>query len=222
MKIVAPYYEILDYPKDVLGNIERTARACYKSEDKICEGSAARLVKSLLRRGHHAMIEFGGDIVVKFVSNRGFTHELVRHRLASFAQESTRYCSYNKDKFDGELTFVCPQRIIARSCDEVVDVWQTLEDAWRSAEQSYMELIHKGASAEIAREALPIGVKAEIVIKANVREWMHIFQLRTSKKAHPRMRELMIPLREELKTLMPLVFDNVKPILDLEEVRLCV
>jgi thymidylate synthase (FAD) len=207
MKIIKPYYEILAYPKDALGAIERAARICYKSEDKIKEGSAKLFVTSIIRRGHLAMIEFGGDIVVRFVSNRGFTHELVRHRIASFAQESTRYCSYNKDKFDGELTFIGPLSTLGGRDDK--DLYNGFRDAWRYAELAYLNLLDDGATAEVAREVLPIGLKAEIVIKANVREWMHILQLRASRKAHPRMRELMVPLKDELRTLVPVVFDGV-------------
>lgn len=157
------------------------------------------------------MIEFGGWIVVKFYSNRGFTHELVRHRIASFAQESTRYCNYSKGKFGGELTCVDPEWMIAQKvtdqCEAAVFKAHLLE-TWLYCESRYMELVAMGCPAEIAREGLPIGLKAEIVIGATVREWRHIFSLRCSKKDHPRMRELMIPLRDELRSRLPVVFDQ--------------
>jgi len=213
-KIVQASYEILEYPTNAALSVERAARTCYKSEDRITEGSAVKLTQGLIDRGHHAMVEFGGWVVVKFVSNRGFTHELVRHRLSSLAQESTRYCNYSKGKFGGEVAFVDPLWMLEEKVkdEEKRARWKAkLLDMWLAAEQSYMELVEDGCPAEIAREGLPIGTKAEIVIGANVREWRHIFTLRTSKKAHPRMRELMIPLLNDLREKIPVIFDDVGP-----------
>ncbi len=203
MRLVKPSYEILAYPEDALLAIERAARTCYKSEDKITEDSAEALVRRLIKNGHHAMVEFGGRVCVKFVSNRGFTHEMVRHRLASFAQESTRYCNYSKGKFGSMVTFVEP-------LEELNDLQKNwLLECWYKAEQSYLTLVAAEMPAQIAREVLPIGVKAEIVVDANVREWRHVFSQRCSKKAHPRMRELMIPLLKELQEKIPVIFDDL-------------
>jgi thymidylate synthase (FAD) len=203
MRIVSPSYEILVYPDNALERIERAARTCYKSENKIEEGSAEKLVKRLIENGHWPMIEFGGDIVVRFISNRGFTHELVRHRLASYAQESTRYCNYSNLKFDNQITVLDPP---IGMTDEQEDLYEL---ALLEAEEQYMKLLANGIPAQLAREVLPIGLKAEINIKANLVEWRHIFKMRCSHRAHPRMRELMIPLLKDVSRLIPIVFDDL-------------
>lgn len=211
-ELIAPQYIILECPENAALSIERAARTCYKSEDKITEGSAEKMTKGLIERGHYAMVEFGGWIVVKFYSNRGFTHELVRHRIASFAQESTRYCNYSKGKFGGAITCIDPSSMLEMKIDDPekrAEYKAHLIETWAICEERYMDLVGRGCPAEIAREGLPIGLKAEIVIGATVREWRHIFTLRCSKKAHPRMRELMIPLRDELRTRLPVVFDDL-------------
>lgn len=210
---VKPSYEILACPdgREMTKMIERAARTCYKSEEKIKGDSDFAIVMRLLDSGHMAMIEFGGDITVKFTSNRGFTHELVRHRVASFAQESTRYCNYSKDKHGKKINII-----------PVPYEWLNMKDkpssfraakkfraAFEACEEYYMDLVKMGVPAQIAREVLPIGLKAEICIKANPREWRHIFSLRCSKRAHPRMRELMIPLLHELAKKIPLLFDDL-------------
>jgi len=211
-ELIAPQYVILECPDNAAVSIERAARTCYKSEDKITEDSAEKLTWGLIERGHHAMVEFGGWIVVKFYSNRGFTHEQVRHRIASYAQESTRYCNYSKAKFGESITCVDPANILEMKVkDPELRAQYKVEmvEAWAEAEQRYMDLVKRGCPAEIAREVLPIGLKAEIVVGATVREWRHIFSQRASKKAHPRMRELMTPLLEELRERLPVVFDDL-------------
>ncbi len=211
---VTPSFEILECPtgEEALKSIELAARTCYKSEGKIEEGSAERLVRSLLRRGHHAMIEFGPSITVKFVSNRGFTHEGVRHRICSFGQESTRWCNYAKGKFNSEIKVCDPANVIRTKTDnqEKAESWgRKMFTAWSFAECSYLDLIDDGCPTDIAREVLPIGLKAEIVVKTNIREWRHIFSQRCSKAAHPRMREVMIPLLRELDMRIPVVFEDL-------------
>lgn len=213
MKLVRASYEILDYPKNALQNIERAGRTCYKSEDKITESSAVEFVKRILSRKHDAMLEFGGIIVVKFTSNRGFTHELVRHRLSSFAQESTRYVNYSKGKFGKGITCIDPTDVINEKVKHPLQQVKILSEmliAWEQAERHYMNLIDLGAPPEIAREVLPIGLKAEIVIQANTREWRLIFKQRTSAAAHPRMRECTTPLLKELQTKIPVLFDDIQ------------
>lgn len=145
----------------------------------------------------------------------GNTHEMVRHRLCSFAQESTRYCNYGKGKFGKEITVCYPHDIIDMRIPDISnglrwDIIYKILGSWKKSEEEYLSLIEMGCPAEIAREVLPIGLKAEIVVSANVREWRHIFKLRTSKKAHPRMRELMIPLLSDFKSLMPVVFEDIE------------
>jgi len=199
MKIINQSYKIISLPEKLLETLELAGRTCYKSEDKITEESAPKFVKMLRDRGHHAMIEFG-DIIVKFITNRGVTHEMVRHRMCSFAQESTRYVNYK-----GGMEFIRP-------------VWWNENDAlpqqsWyvamEQSEKSYISLLNQGWRPEQAREVLPNSLKTEIVVKANIREWRHILTLRTSKAAHPQIRELMIPLLVELKEKLPVVFDDI-------------
>ena len=165
MKIVKQSHEILSYPDNVLQDIEIAARTCYKSEDKITEGSAEKLVARLLKSGHEAMLEFG-DVTIRFITNRGVTHELVRHRIGtSFAQTSTRYV-----KYDGDMEFILP---VWFDKNEVIDVpldqriWYTTLEV---IERSYRRLLERGWKAQQAREILPNSLKTEIVVKANIRE----------------------------------------------------
>jgi len=199
MKIIEQSYAILSISENPLELIEQAGRICYKSEDKITSDSAEKFVKMLRDKGHHAMLEFG-DITVKFITNRGVTHELVRHRLSSFAQESTRYVRY-----DWDMEFIRPVWW---------DNWGSLSKSeWtaccRHSEVSYAALLKIGSRPEQAREVLPNSLKTEIVVKANIREWRHILKLRTSKKAHPQIRGLMLPLLAELQERVPVVFDDI-------------
>ena len=221
MKLIRPYYEILN-PRDLKKaskEIERAARTCYKSENKIGLGTDEELIKILLDKHHEAMIEFGPDITVKFVCDRGVSHELVRHRLCSFAQESTRYCNYSKDKFDNQITFIIPvwSKSNFTSKDApgiyVVDVSMKPEYTWfyhmLASESAYRRLIAEGWQPQEARSVLPNSLKTEIVVKTNIREWRHIFRLRCSKAAHPQMRELMIPLLKDFQKKCPLLFNDI-------------
>ncbi len=213
MKLIPASYEILECPQNAALCVEKAARTCYKSEDRIEPGSAEKLARRLIDSGHEAMVEFGGWIVVKFISNRGFTHETVRHRLCSLAQESTRYCNYSKGKFREEITCIDPEWVLARKiADPVVRAQVKAEfvASWMQAEAAYMHLIERGVPAELARDVLPIGLKAEIVVGANVREWRHILKLRTSARAHPRMREVMVPLLRDLRERVPVLFDDIE------------
>ena len=214
MKIIKPYTEILTPINGVqiLKDIERVARTCYKSEDKISEddSSARELVSKLLKRGHEAMIEFGGDIVVKFICDRGVSHEIVRHRVASYAQESTRYCNYSKT---GEVTFIEPLWLISNNPGDSITNGVYTEGLWKAAmeasEKAYLSLIEKGWSPQQARSVLPNSLKTEINVKMNIREWRHFFRMRTSKAAHPQMLELTIPLLKEFKSKIPILFDDI-------------
>jgi len=229
MKIIEQSHEIISLPNNALELIEAAGRTCYKSEDKIgcsslkesdqevcpivswdeygkyctnstcAEHSSHDFIKKIRNRGHHAMIEFG-DIIVRFITNRGVTHELVRHRLCSFAQESTRYVRY-----DGKMEFIRP-------CwweDSTPVQQQTWKSAMQDAERYYLALLKSGWRPEQAREVLPNSLKTEIVVKGNIREWRHMFALRCSKKAHPQIRALMIPLLSELSERLPVVFEDL-------------
>ena len=220
MKLIKPYYEILN-ENDLIRatkEIELAARTCKKSEKYINETSNERFCKMMIEEGHDAMLEFGPSITVKFICDRGVSHELVRHRLCSFAQESTRYCNYSKDKFDNQLTFIIPEWIktieegeyrsksVQSHLNESENIW------WNHmivAESGYNLLIEKGWQPQQARSILPNSLKTEIVVKANIREWRHIFVQRTSKKAHPQMRELMIPLLQHFQKFCPLLFNDI-------------
>lgn len=209
MKIIEPSYEILT-PIDgaeILKTIERVARTCYKSEEKIGEGTAEKMIAMLIKNGHEAMIEFF-DITVKFVHNRGFTHEMVRHRLCSFAQESTRYCNYSDDKFGNELTMIIPYWWHQEGHQiRAVGDWKEAMDKIQIA---YFALINSGLQPQAARGVLPNDLKTEINVKANLREWRAIFKLRTAPAAHPDMQRVMIPLLQELKSKLPIIFDDIE------------
>lgn len=201
-----------------LKHIEKIARVCYKSEEKITEDgeSAKKFVKMLLDRGHEAMLEHS-SLSVKFIVDRGVSHELVRHRIASFAQESTRYVNYSLDKFGNEINVIDVKNgiVLDNKMRNIPDSEQsTVIDEWvcamLDAEKHYMRLIELGATPQIARSVLPNSTKTEITITTNYREWRHFFELRTAPTAHPQMREVTIPLLRELKTLIPIIFDDIE------------
>lgn len=205
MKIVEPSYTILENIDGdrVLKNIEQIGRVCYKSEDKITDSSARKFVANILKNGHESVIEHE-KITVKFICDRGVSHEIVRHRIASYSQESTRYCNYTNDKFGSELTFIQPY--FGDSSDDKMNIWkQCMEEA----EKSYNALINLGAKPQEARSILPNSLKTEIIVTMNLREWRHFFKLRTSEKAHPQMRQITCPLLNELKSKIPIVFDDI-------------
>jgi thymidylate synthase (FAD) len=187
----------------MLKHIELAGRTCYKSEDKITADSAAEFVRRVLRSGHHSVIEHM-NITVRFICDRGVTHELVRHRLAAYSQESTRYANYSRDRFGNEITVIKP-------CfwPEGSQAYQDWFSAMAAAETAYMNLIQNGARPEQARSVLPNSLKTEIVMTANVREWRHVFNLRCSAAAHPQIREIMLPLLSEFHDKIPVIFDDL-------------
>lgn len=205
MKAIKPYSEILNNlnGQDILKHIELCGRVCYKSEDKITDESSLEFVKKIIKNGHEAVIEHY-SFSVRFVCDRGVSHEIVRHRIASFAQESTRYVNYSNGVCGGNLTFIKPL-----FWDEGSDQYVDWESACLMAEQHYNALIEKGAKPQEARSVLPNSIKTEIIMTANLREWRHFFKLRTSIAAHPQMREITIPLLEQLKQIIPVIFDDI-------------
>ena len=200
-----------------LKHIEKIGRVCYKSEGNITEDgeSAKKFVKMLINRGHEAMIEHS-SLSVKFIVDRGVSHELVRHRIASFAQESTRYVNYSLDKFGNEINVINISNGIrldgkminmdAKTIDVIINEWLF---AMADAEKHYMKMIDLGATPQIARSVLPNSTKTEITITANYREWRNFFKLRVPGTAHPQMREVAIPLLKELKNRLPIIFDDI-------------
>lgn len=229
MILVKPSFEIVTpiNGEEILKQIEKAARTCYKSEDKIIinhiprDGkdtyknnyaeSARVLIPKLIKRGHLAMIEFGGMITVKFICDRGVSHELVRHRLASFAQESTRYCNYGSDE---HIQFIIPswiKDVEKEICeDRGVAAWY---NAMQRAENDYFYLVnndeHFKWSPQEARSVLPNSLKTEINMSCNLREWREVFKQRTAEAAHPQMKELMRPLLDEFKKRIPIIFDDI-------------
>lgn len=201
-----------------LQHIEKIGRVCYKSEDYITEDgeSARKFVAMLIRNGHEAMIEHS-FLSVKFTVDRGVSHELVRHRIASFAQESTRYCNYAKDKFGAECAFIdlepgimLDNKMKKMSGEEIALVMAEWTSAMEDAERHYMRLLELGATPQIARAVLPSSTKTEITVSANYREWRNFFKLRVPADVHPQMREVTIPLLRELKGMIPVIFDDIE------------
>lgn len=201
----------IEYTETVIGayelkQLEKIARVCYKSEDKISSdlSSAKKLIKNLISNGHEAMLEHG-YLSVKFICDRAISHELVRHRLASFVQESQRYCNYSKDKFGGEITFIQPWWM-----DEEDDIgYSTWKKNCLHAEKAYFDMLKLGYSPQQARGVLPNCTKTEIVVTANYREWRHILRLRTTSNAHPDMINMMDGLLTNLKRMIPIIFDDI-------------
>ena len=203
---------------DELKHIEKIGRVCYKSEGKITKDgeSAKKFVKMLIDRGHEAMIEHS-SLSVRFTVDRGVSHELVRHRIASFAQESTRYVNYSLDKFGNEINVINirdgidldnkMKNMDSSIIDAILLEWFS---AMKDAEKHYMKMIELGATPQIARSVLPNSTKTEITITANYREWRAFFKLRVPATAHPQMREVTIPLLKELKNRLPIIFDDIK------------
>lgn len=202
MRIVDPGFEIIT-PVDrevILRHIELCGRVCYKSEGNIGEGSAERLIKHMLERGHESPIEHF-SISVRVICDRGVSHEWVRHRIASYSQESTRYCNYSKDKFGSELTFIKPAGI-----EMGTDAYSIWAAAMKDAERSYLDMLKIGVAPENARSVLPNSLKTEFICTMNLREWRHFFALRTAPAAHPDMRAVACPLKEEFHRLLPELF----------------
>jgi thymidylate synthase (FAD) len=182
------------WARGVLTQVERAGRTCYKSEP---QGDPSAFVRKLAKMGHHSVLEHA-HFSIRFVTDRGVTHELVRHRLAAYSQESTRYCDYS-----GEMEFIRPVWCDLQTGSVMDKYWElTMQDA----EKSYHHLRQRGWSPQQARAVLPNSLKTEIVMTANLREWRHVLALRASKAAHPQIRELMIPLLKELQGLLPELF----------------
>ena len=183
-------------PMDLLQDIERIGRVCYKSEHRITSSSAAPFVRNIITRGHESVLEHI-SITVRFVTDRAIANELVRHRIAAYSQESTRYCNY-KDKIE----FIYPKNVSDGQL-------QLIMEACACAATTYQALIADGATPEVARDVLPLCTKTELIATYNLREWRHILRLRTDKAAHPKMRELMQTLLQFFQGLVPIIFDDI-------------
>ena len=219
MRIIEQSHEILSpfsraKGAEMIKRIEVAGRTCYKSEDKMTEESASDFIGMIIRRGHHSVLEHE-SLQIRFITDRGVTHELVRHRIGiAFSQESTRYCNYK-----GGVTFILPvwshKTLLGDFPDTQIEPpaigdqdrlwWHSIKDS----ERFYTALLKKGWTPQQARAVLPNSLKTEIVVTANLREWRHIFSLRCAKAAHPQMRELMIPLLVDFMEHLPEVFYDI-------------
>lgn len=205
MKIVKPRCDI-SLPisgEEILKHIEKCGRVCYKSEHKITEDSYKTFVANIIKRGHEAVLEHF-SFSVTFICDRGVSHEIVRHRVASYCQESTRYCNYEKEDFGGNISVIEPCYLTPGT--EGYEIWKK---GCEDAEKAYFDMLNFGCSPQEARAVLPNSLKTEIVMTANLREWRHFLKLRTSMAAHPQIREVSNMLLAELKTLIPIIFNDI-------------
>lgn len=207
MKIIEPYIEIIDDidGQAILRKLECIGRVCYKSEGSITEGSEKRFIGDIIKRGHESVLEHC-SVTVKVVCDRGVSHEIVRHRLASYTQESTRYCNYSQDRFQGGVTVIKP--CFWKEGTYAFNTWKT---AAEMAEKSYMGLLEGGAGPQEARGVLPNSLKTELIMTMNLREWRHFLRLRTAGDAHPQMREVAGMILGEFQVKIPIVFEDISP-----------
>jgi thymidylate synthase (FAD) len=205
MKIIKPSVEFITplNGKVIMERLEECGRVCYKSEDSITEGSAEKFLKGIISRGHEAVLEHC-SFTVKFICDRGVSHEIVRHRLAAYCQESTRYCNYSKDKYNNEITVIEPCYLT-----QGTETYARWEKACIEAESAYFDLLNAGCSPQEARAVLPNSLKTELVMTADIREWRHFLRLRCSKAAHPQIREIATQLLEALQWDLPVLFGDI-------------
>ena len=204
MKIVEPWIQVENFDgKQIMKNIERACRTCYRSEGLITEDSYKKLLKNCINRGHESVMEHE-KITVRMQCDVGVYKDLTRHRFGSFSIESTRYCNYGKDKFDNEIKFINPCNMDKK---ELFNEWYS---SCIEIEQRYMNMVKLGATPDQMRMILPHSTAAEVTMTANIREWRHILDLRTKKMTHPAIRQLLIPLLLLFKKEMPELFDNIE------------
>lgn len=211
MKIIDPAFKFEtpihgEHRMQILKLIELAARTCYKSEGAITPDSAPEFVRKIVQVKKHLSVIEHASATVRFIVDRGVSHELVRHRLAAYSQESTRYCNYGSGKFESEVTFIRPFFLMDSIKDPRSYLWITACDM---AEDCYLAMLQVGASPQEARSVLPNSLKTEVVMTANMREWRHVLAMRTSPAAHPDMRLVMIPLLAEFKTHLPELFGDL-------------
>ena len=190
--------------------IELAGRTAYQSREQITNESAKKLVGMLRKLGHESVLEHSAMTVEFNNLSRGFTHELVRHRLAAFTQESTRYVD------ESDFLVVIPpgkdpdEKLVSLSLGDGKEIKVSFQDWMNLNEQMYRGLRKAGWVAQDARQTLPIGIKAQIVITANFREWRHIFKLRCSPDAHWEIRQTMVDLLDDLQERIPIVFGDFR------------
>ena len=206
MKIIEPSVELVNEidAEKIMRHIELAGRVCYKSESRISDQSAEKFIANILKSGHESVIEHI-SLTFKIICDRSVTHEIVRHRLASYSQESSRYCDYSNDKFGNELTFIKP--CFWSEDEENYLLWK---NAMAELEKIYLEMRKNGARPEQARSILPNSLKTEIFMTANLREWRHFLKLRTAPRAHPQMREVALKIYKILNENLPVLFSDIE------------
>lgn len=201
------FEEEIDADK-ILKKLEAAGRTCWKSEDKCTQNSAGTFINNIMSKNHESVIEHH-SITVRIITNRGVTHELVRHRIASYSQESTRYCNYSKDKFGNEITVILPVWFNDLSDNKRQQQFETWKRSNEQIEKDYFELLASGQTAQEARDVLPNSLKTEIVVTMNMRSWRHFFELRAAQAAHPQIRELAKDMLAGFKAKIPVIFDDL-------------
>ena len=203
------YFEktiVQPYSLWVYKHLEECGRICYRSEHKITEDSYKKFLQNIISRKHEAVLEHV-SLTVKVICDRGVSHEIVRHRVASYCQESTRYCNYANERFDGECSFIMPTGFDNPTEIHKYEAWR---EAMEIAEAKYKELLELGCTPQMARSVLPNSLKTELVMTANIREWRHFLKLRTSAAAHPDMRVVAMMIGDCLKRVFPILFEDIR------------
>jgi len=204
MRIVEPWVKVekIDGTK-IMKRIERACRTCYRSEGNITEDSYKKLLNNCITRGHESVLEHE-KVTVRIYNDVGSYKDLTRHRFASFSIESTRYCSYDKDKYGNEISFINPVYIEDK---QTYEIWK---NTMQEIEKSYIKMKEYGATTDMCREILPHSTAAEYTMTANIREWKHILSLRTTKHVHPSIRQVLIPLLKYFQEQMPEIFGDIE------------
>lgn len=212
MIITKPEIEILSETsyEELLKKVERAGRVCYKSEGNIKEGSAETFIRGIIKRGHESVVEHG-SLTVRIVCDRGVTHEIVRHRIASYSQESTRYCNYSNEKFGSQISCIDLATGFRYDLNDENDrkKYEIWKNAMEASEGYYFQMLEAGAKPEEARSILPNSLKTEIVVTMDLREWRHFIRLRGGHAAHPQIREITKLILEEFSKRYPVFFSDL-------------
>ena len=206
MKIIEPSVKLMrDFDgEEIMKFIEQCGRTCYQSEARITENSAETFIRNIIRNGHESVLEHF-SCTFEIICDRGVMAELTRHRICSFSVESTRFCDYQSNaKFGSELTFIKP-------CfwEEDSLPYKSWQSAAKYAEEIYLGYREIGNPPEQARSILPNSLKTQVIMTANLREWRTVLKLRTSKRAHPQMRQIALMILDVLKEKLPVVFEDI-------------
>ena len=204
-RLMNPFYdEICDdfYLQLQLKHVEKCGRICYLSEPKDPEGSTDKFIRMLIKNGHESPLEHGG-CTFKIVTDRAISQEVVRHRLASYSQESTRYCNYANEKFSREITVIESSGLAENEAREWLDAMEHLE-------RTYLLMIDSGMKPEKARDVLPLCLKTELMMTANFREWRHFLKLRGSRMAHPGIRKIAKQIYEVFQRAIPVLVEDIE------------